>query len=269
MIAVTGGARGIGRATAEALVAAGARVAIGDLDGELAGATARELGGQVLARPLDVTDRASFTRFLDDVEEELGPLDVLVNNAGVMLIGEFAKEEDRVTDLQIDVNVRGVLLGMKLAVPRFRERGRGHIVNLASVAGKAGIPHGVTYSATKFAVVGATEALREELRGTGIAVSAIMPAAVNTQLGAGLHMTTVQMIEPSDVATAIVRVIRTRAPEVTVPRWLLGVQLAVGWLPARAKAAVGHAFGTDKGMTMADTTVRADYERRTRDTAGR
>src|SRR5258708_2441161 len=92
VVAITGAARGIGRATALACAGAGCRVAIGDLDAELARRTAQEIGRGTIGLPLDVTDRASFVAFLDDVERQLGPLDVLVNNAGIMLVGEFEDE---------------------------------------------------------------------------------------------------------------------------------------------------------------------------------
>ncbi|HKI67562.1 MAG TPA: SDR family NAD(P)-dependent oxidoreductase, partial [Solirubrobacterales bacterium] len=94
VVAITGGARGIGKATAAALVRKGCRVAIGDLDLELAERTAAELGGGTLALALDVTDRASFAGFLDEAERQLGPLDVVVNNAGIMPVTPFAEESD-------------------------------------------------------------------------------------------------------------------------------------------------------------------------------
>ena len=118
VVAITGGARGIGRATAAALVARGARVAIGDIDGPLAEKTAAELGAGTLGLPLDVTSRASFAAFLDQVEDRLGPLDILVNNAGIMPIGPFAQETDATARRMVDINVHGVIYGSKLALER-------------------------------------------------------------------------------------------------------------------------------------------------------
>src|SRR4051812_22448419 len=168
--AITGGARGIGRATAQAFVRHGMRVAIGDLDLELAQRTASEIGAGTIALALDVTDRASFERFIDDVETQLGPLDVLVNNAGIMPIGRFLDEDDTTAQRMIDINLHGTLYGMKIALPRMQARNRGHIINLASQAGKFGTPGGATSSAAKFAVVGLTEAVRGELKleGSGV-----------------------------------------------------------------------------------------------------
>ena len=186
IVAITGGARGIGRATAAALIAQGARVAIGDIDAELAGTTATELGAGTLGLALDVTSRDSFSAFLDEVESQLGPLDVLINNAGIMPIGPFVEETDATAERMVDINLHGVILGSKLAIERFLPRRRGHLVQIASAAGKFGIAGGATYCATKHAVVGLSEALAMELRDTGIDISVVMPTVVNTELGSGL-----------------------------------------------------------------------------------
>ncbi len=113
-----------------------------------------------------MTDRASFDAFLTEVESRLGPLDVLINNAGIMPIGPFVSETDVTAERIIDINVHGVINGSKLALERFLPRNHGHLVNVASVAGKLGFPGGATYSASKHAVVGLSEAIRGELRGT-------------------------------------------------------------------------------------------------------
>src|SRR5689334_4670783 len=168
VVAITGGARGIGRATAAALIAQGAKVAIGDLDAALAAGTAQELGHGTLGLTLDVTNQVSFEAFLDRVETERGPLDVLINNAGIMPIGPFAEESDDTARALVNINVHGVIFGSKLALRRFLARGSGHIVNIASAAGKAGFPGGATYCATKHAVVGLSEAIRAEVRDRGI-----------------------------------------------------------------------------------------------------
>src|SRR6185312_2325563 len=110
----------------------GMRIAIGDLDVEAARATAAELGSpeRVVALPLDVTERDSFAAFLDGAEERLGPLDVLVNNAGIMQVGRFIDEDDLTARRMIDINLHGVILGMKLALARMIPRDRGHIVDI-------------------------------------------------------------------------------------------------------------------------------------------
>src|SRR5215217_8528836 len=129
---VTGGARGIGRALTEALIAKGARVAIGDVDREAAERTATELGDAVVGLPLDVTDLAGFTAFLDEVERRLGPLDIVVNNAGVMPITPLEQESEASITRQLEINLRADLQHAQDPVPHMRPRGTGHIVNIAS-----------------------------------------------------------------------------------------------------------------------------------------
>jgi NADP-dependent 3-hydroxy acid dehydrogenase YdfG len=264
VVAISGGARGIGRATAAALLRKGAKVAIGDIDAELAEQTAAELGGGTLALPLDVTDRASFERFLDEVEERLGPLDVLVNNAGIMQLGPFAEESDAVTTRQLDINLHGVIYGSKLALQRFLPRRSGHLVNIASTAGKAGVPGGATYSATKHAVVGLTEAIRHEVRDSSIETSVVMPVPVNTELAAGLvrgrGMTAT--VEPEQVADAIVDALERPRHDVYVPK-AIAVGVRVGaLLPRRLAEAIGRSAKTDRILAGADMEARVAYERR-------
>jgi short-subunit dehydrogenase len=263
--AVTGGAQGIGRAIARALAAEGMAVAIGDLDLARAIATAEELSGPsgtaVRAFDLDVTSPESVQRFVADVEAALGPLDVMVNNAGIMLVGELAKEDDRGTDLQVDVNLRGVLNGCKAAVRAMADRGDGHIVNIASAAGKIGFARLVTYTATKHAVVGLTDALRAELRGSGIQVSAIMPVPVNTRLGAGLGRSLIPTVEPDDVARQVVKVLRRRSNEAFVPSYVELVTAAVRWLPSPARDAAARLVRGQSVLEDADDAARAQYQR--------
>src|ERR1700684_4431006 len=201
--AITGAARGIGRATAEAFLRQGMRVAIGDVDLAAARKTADELGPAAVALELDVTERESFSGFLDGAEEQLGPLDVLVNNAGIMQIGRFLDEDDLTARRMVDINLHGVILGTKLALARMVERDRGHVVNISSQAGKFGAPGGATYSATKHAVVGLTEAVRGEMRlmRANIDLSYVMPYVVNTELGGGLGQARgFSNLQPAEVA---------------------------------------------------------------------
>src|SRR4051812_47334530 len=126
---VTGGGRGIGKALALALASEGCRVAIGDVDGEAAETAAAELGGDAVGLRLDVTDRPGFPAFLDDVERKLGPIDVLVNNAGIMPVGPFDEEDDATAIRILEIDLHGVIHGTKEAVRRMKPRGAGHIVN--------------------------------------------------------------------------------------------------------------------------------------------
>ena len=263
--AVTGGARGIGRATAQALMRQGMKVAIGDLDEEAARRTAEELGASAIALPLDVTDRASFAAFLDAAEERLGPLDVLVNNAGIMQIGRFIDEDDLTARRMVDINLHGVILGNKLALDRMIPRDRGHIVNISSQAGKFGAPGGATYSATKHAVVGLTEAIRGELRlmGAHIDVSYVMPFVVNTELGSGLgEARGMSSLEPSEVADAIVEALQSGRVDVWVPKQAKRTNVLGVLLPRRLSEGMARAMKADRVLAGADLGRRRDYELR-------
>jgi NAD(P)-dependent dehydrogenase (short-subunit alcohol dehydrogenase family) len=261
VVVITGGARGIGAATAAAVSRLGASVAIGDLDLDVAKGTAGEI--DALALPLDVTDRPGFTRFLDEVEKQLGPIDVLINNAGIMRLGSFEDEDDRTTAQQIAINLHGVIHGTREAVRRMRPRATGHIVNVASAAGKAGFPGGATYSATKHGVVGLSEAVRVELRGSGVEVSVVMPAIVRTELAAGVvESRFVKPIEVSDVAGAIVKTLQRPRFDVFVPRSLDATFRFTRLLPRPAAEWVARAFKSDQVLFGASSEARAEYEAR-------
>lgn len=263
VVAITGGARGIGRCTAQALIRRGARVAIGDLHGDLAEKTAAELGGNAVAFELDVTDRDSFAAFLDEAEKELGPIDVVINNAGIMPIGPFVEESDETARTMIDINLHGVIFGTKLALERMLPRGSGHIVNIASQAGKAGLPGGATYCATKHAVVGLSEAVRLENIDKGVEVSCVMPAVVNTELGGGLQETRgVRKVEPEEVAEAIVEAIETNRFDVWVPRSTAGVSAILSLVPRSGREAIARLLKADKVLSEVDEQERAAYEQR-------
>ena len=266
VVVITGGARGIGRATAAALIAQGARVAIGDIDAPLAEHTASELGSGTLGLALDVTDHAGFDAFLTEVESRMGPLDVLINNAGIMPIGPFVDETDATARRMVDINLHGVIHGSKLAVERFMPRGRGHLVNIASVAGKGGFPGGATYCATKHAVVGLSEAIRAEMRKTDIDVTIVMPVVVNTELGSGLQRSRgIKVVEPEDVANAIVEALQTGRVDVYVPR-PIGFIMRMGQvLPRSVADFVTRVLKGDQVLVNPDHLLREAYENRTGD----
>jgi NADP-dependent 3-hydroxy acid dehydrogenase YdfG len=263
VVAITGAARGIGRATAAALAREGATVAIGDLDLELARRTAEQIGPRAAAFELDVTDRESFERFVDDVEAQLGPLDVLVNNAGIMALGPFLAEDDATARRQVDVNVHGVLLGMKVVLPRLVARGRGHVVNIASAAGKGPYPGGATYCGTKHFVVGVSETVRGELRGSGVDLSVVMPVVVDTELATGVRTAWgVPRLAPEDVAAAIVGTLRRPRFDVFVPRSLGPLTVAEWLLPRSVRELLHRAIRADRVLADVDAGARRGYELR-------
>ena len=260
---VTGGGRGIGRAIGLALTREGVHVAIGDVDVDAAHRVAGELGGRSVGAHVDVTDRPAFTAFLDEVERRLGPIDILVNNAGIMPIVRLDEEDEASIDRQLEINLRAVVHGTREATRRMQPRGRGHIVNIASILGKAGLPGLATYAASKFGVVGFSQAAHQELRARGIDVTCVMPGAVDTDLAGGIAETGgVDKVSPADVADALIGALKRPRPEVYVPR-SLGVLVAVSAvLPWRARLLMGRLTKADRSALEADGAARAGYEAR-------
>ncbi|HEY5943697.1 MAG TPA: SDR family oxidoreductase [Solirubrobacterales bacterium] len=262
VVAITGGARGIGKATASALVRKGCRVAIGDLELELAEQTATELGGGTVALSLDVTDRSSFEHFLDEAERQLGPVDAVINNAGIMPVTPFEDESEDSVRRQVDINIVGVITGTQLAIKRLRPRRSGYIVNIASQAGKSGLPGIATYSGTKHAVVGISEAVRAELRDSGVEVLCVMPTVVNTELTSGVGQKWVKPVEAVDVANEIVEAMEVPRFDVFVPRANGVLYKILAPLPRSWREALGRAMKVDKLMTEVDHGARQAYEDR-------
>ncbi|MEV6280771.1 SDR family oxidoreductase [Nocardia sp. NPDC051832] len=259
-VAITGGARGIGLATAKAFAAQGARVYIGDLDAAAAQSAAAEIGGA--GYRLDVRSRQSFAAFLAAID---GPLAVLVNNAGIMPMGRFTDEDDLVTDAILDINVKGVLIGTKLALPGMLALRDGHIVNVASYLGEVPAAGLASYCASKHAVIGFTESLRDELHGTGVTATAVLPSAVRTDLVAGVQLGGVlPTVDPERIAEAVVASCAHRRTLVAVPGWMRSYELAAAVLPDRLLAAVRGRLTRDRVLHRLDLNARAGYDARVR-----
>ena len=262
--AVTGGGHGIGRAIALRLAQSGARVAIGDVDHAAAEEVAREAGADAFGAALDISDRDAFAAFLDSAEERHGPLELMVNNAGIDWVGPFHEEPDEVTRREIDVNLFGATIGSKLALARMLPRGRGHLVNVASGVGRVPLPGSATYSATKHGVVGLTESLRLEYRGSGIAFTLVQPAQVETAMIDGqARPRALPLITADDVADAVVGAIRRPRFEVWVPRSQGVSAKLAAILPRAVRDVLYRALGVTRIAGDTDQERRRDYHRRT------
>lgn len=268
-VAITGGGRGIGRAIALELARRGAKVSVGDLDPDFAERVALETSGEAFA--LDVRSRASFDAFLRETKRAFGRIDVLVNNAGIMPTGPFVDEPDAISDAQIDVNLRGVILGAKLALPEMLARRSGHIVNVASMAGRLAVPGLSVYCATKFAVVGLTDSLREEYRDTGVSFTTILPAKVTTELASGTDVAGrgVPTASPEEVARAVAESILDDEAEVTVPRYMRPLAALQGVAPRGLLETIRGRLDDRRILTRLDRAARAAYDARIADVARR
>jgi NAD(P)-dependent dehydrogenase (short-subunit alcohol dehydrogenase family) len=260
VVSITGAARGIGQATATALARQGARVAIGDLDGELAARVAEELGGGAIGLELDVTDREAYTEFLDEVEKQLGPLDVLINNAGIMPTGLIELEDDSTTERHLAINLHAMMHGTREGVKRMKPRHNGHIINISSAAGKVAGARTATYNATKFGILGFSEAVALELQGTGVDISVVLPSLCRTELVSGLKaIKGLPWIEPEDVANAIVATLQQPRFEVPVPRQMAVTMKVSQLMPFKARAAMAKLMKADSIIAEMDEAARAAY----------
>jgi NADP-dependent 3-hydroxy acid dehydrogenase YdfG len=271
-VAITGAARGIGFATAQALLARGARVVIGDRDLdalESAVATLADLGA-ASGHPLDVTDPESFAAFLDKARADGGGhVDVLVNNAGVMPIGGFLDQTDEAIRTSVEVNFCGVLTGCRLALPDMVARRRGHVVNIASMAGIIAVPGQAVYAGTKFAVVGLSTALADEFAPHGVDVSVVLPPFVKTELISGTHgVGADRAVAPAEIAAAIVKVLDKPKTHVSVPGAVRFVFGGLALLGPRGRRWVNRRMGTDRVFLDFDVAARRSYEERARHATG-
>jgi NAD(P)-dependent dehydrogenase (short-subunit alcohol dehydrogenase family) len=262
---VTGGTGGVGNALAKALVREGARVAICDLDPDLVEKAVIELnamgGSDAIGTAVDLSDREAYSTFLEEVEEKLGPIDILVNNAAIMPVGPFEDETEATAARQVDVNFHAVLHGTKEALKRMKPRGSGHIVNVASGAGWVPGAGGVTYSATKFAVNGMTQALDLELHGSGVDVSIVAPGVIKTQLSSGIkEVKGLKPVTPDEVAAAVVDGLKNPRFAIFVPKAMGLMAHVYSILPYKVRGAMARATGSDKLLLNVDKQARAEYE---------
>ncbi|WP_099020640.1 SDR family oxidoreductase [Mycolicibacterium palauense] len=271
-VVITGAARGIGYATAGALLARGARVVIGDRDVPRLEAAVESLAGAgpVSGHPLDVTDPASFAEFVARARTDGGGrIDVLVNNAGVMPVGHFLEQSEQAVRTAIEVNVCGVLTGSRLVLPEMVARRGGHIVNIASLAGVVPVPGQVVYAGTKFAVVGLSTAMADEFSPHGVEVSVVMPPFTATELIAGTKSTGASRpVAPEVIAGAVVGVLDRPRTHVAVPYPMRFVSPVLSMLGPRARRWLHRRMGSDRLFLDFDTAARHAYHQRAESATG-
>lgn len=213
VVLVTGAGRGIGRAVALAFAFEGAKVALvgrtkktlSDVQREL-----KELGASSAVLPGDVSDEGVVSRVVAAAEQQLGPADVLVNNAGIFTAAPVEKMDAAVFDRVLAVNLRGPFLMSRAVLPGMKARRRGHIVNVASTAGRRGFAGGGAYCASKFGLAGLSEAMMYEARTSDVRVSVVYPSTVATDLvrKAGMTFDEKKAIQAEDVAAGIVALVK-------------------------------------------------------------
>jgi short-subunit dehydrogenase len=238
---VTGASRGIGRVVAEALALRGVDLTLAARSADELDVTRAQVerhGRRVVVIPTDVADADDRTHLVAGAREMLGPIDVLVNNAGIESTRWFADIQPAEVERMIAVNLTAPLLLTQLVLPDMIARHRGHILNMASIAGQAGAPFGVVYSATKGGLVRASEALRAELVDTGVIVSTVCPGFVERvgmyariERDVGVRASRwIGTTTPEKVAEAVVRALQRDAPELIVTPGPFRVLSATGQL---------------------------------------
>jgi 3-oxoacyl-[acyl-carrier protein] reductase len=210
---ITGAGRGIGRAIAIELGKLGAKVVLAARSRKELEATASVIGEKASVMPTDVRKKDELQRLFDQVTTTVGQVDILVNAAGLGIFGPVVDFSDEDYEIIIETNLRGIFFACRFVLPSMIERKRGHIINIASIAGKVGSANRAVYCASKFGVVGFTESLAEEVRQYGIRASVICPGSTNTRFSSSetSGKSKERMLRPEDVAHAV-RMIVTQEP---------------------------------------------------------
>ena len=243
---VTGASRGIGRAVALAAAAKGAQLGLISRSQDELDAVLAEIGGGGAVATADVADRAQVDAAIASLEQALGPIDILVNNAGIGQYGQFIDTPVDEFERIMRVNYLGTIYPMKAVLGGMIARGRGHIVNIASIAGRIGAPLEAAYSASKFAVAGLSEAVAVELAPRGIGVSIVSPGPVTTEFfatrGHAYERKTPRPVSAERVARDVIDVVEHNRLELIVPRWLRQGVVAKVLIPPLYKVGTARAF---------------------------
>lgn len=212
---VTGASRGIGLAIAKALAKMGASVALCARNAEKVQGVAAELersGYKALAVSADISRSDDISALVQKTQQFLGPIEILVNNAGIGYFGPTQEASEQIWDSVLDTNLKSVFLLSKAVAPEMIRLGRGHIINIASLAGRSAFAGGGIYCASKWGLLGLTQCLAEDLRPYGIRVSAVCPGSVNTEFSPHAGKDPSKMLQPEDVAHAVETIV-TQEPQ--------------------------------------------------------
>src|SRR5262245_37341434 len=250
-VLVTGAGHGLGNMIARRFAQEGTEVIVTDLDASRVVSIGKELGAT--GYELDVTRPEQIHEVRERLHRERGPIDILVNNAGVVFGGPFLEVPLTKHRVTIDVNLTGVLNVTHIFLPDLLARPEGHIVNLVSASAVVALPWAASYAATKWAVLGFTDSLREELRLQGhrhVGVSAVCPGFVDTGLFAGAKPPWLsRILRPEEVAEAVLRAVRRRRDFVLLPRSLAWMHALGRHLPRRAYRRLCSWLGVSTSMT--------------------
>ena len=251
-VLITGGARGIGRLMAQGAAAKGARITLLDLDGAALAETVRELGPEAAGYQLDVTDRAAVAAVCARVLAERGGVDVLVNNAGIVTGKPLLECSDAAIERTFQVNTLALFWTTRAFLPGMIERGRGHVVTIASAAGLSGVSRLTDYCASKFAAVGFDESLRLEMRRLGhpVRTTVVCPYYIDTGMFQGVKTRfpwLLPILKPDYVARKILAAIEGDRSRLIMPRFVMTVPL-VRFLPVPVLDAVMGFFGVNHTM---------------------
>lgn len=257
---ITGAARGIGLQIARDLVARGDHVVIGDLDLAATQEAAAGLGEHATAVRIDVTDRAVVAAVIAEVERDLGPIRTWINNAGIMPTGRFVEQPIEQLRATIDIDYAATVEATRQILPLLLARGEGTIVNIASATGVKPLAGLAAYSGAKAGVIAFSEALRRELRGTGVRVIVVNPNLTRTALGAGITPPALTgSITAGDVSVAVLRAIGRGTASVIVPRRLTPLLHLSRLLPVPVRDWLDDVVGSDAIGLGGDPATRAAY----------
>ncbi len=212
---VTGASRGIGFAVAKSLARMGAKVGLNGRDEKKLAMAAEDLtktGGTVAAVRADLSRSADIAPLVRKVQQTLGPIEILVNNAGIGYFGPVHEASEENWDMTLDTNLKAVFLVSKAVIPGMIRLQTGHIINIASMAGKSAFAGGAIYCASKWGLLGLTQCMAEDLRPHGIRVSAVCPGSVNTDFSTHTGKDVRKMLQPEDVARAVEMIV-TQEPQ--------------------------------------------------------